>query len=99
MKFEFSKLTFWKYSNFMKIRPKIINFHENPSENTQISLNAVWKYISWKSVWKYSNFMKFRRKILKFHENPSNESRIFPDGRTDRYDEANSHFSHFAKAP
>jgi len=40
---------------------------------------------------KYSN--------IKFHENPSSRSRVAPcgrtDGRADRQDEANSHFSQF----
>jgi len=36
---------------------------------------------------KYSN--------IKFHKNPSSGSRVVPDGRTDRHDEANSRFSQF----
>ena len=39
---------------------------------------------------------------IKFHENPSSGTRVIPyertDGRTDRYDEANSRFSKFCKS-
>jgi hypothetical protein len=34
---------------------------------------------------------------IKFHENPSSGSRTVPCGRTDRHDEANSHFSQFCE--
>ena len=44
---------------------------------------------------KYSN--------IKFHENPSSGSRVVPYGRTDRrtnkHDEANSHYSQFFETP
>jgi len=38
---------------------------------------------------KYSN--------IKFHGNPSSGNRVVPCGRTDRYDEANTHFSQFCE--
>jgi len=43
------------------------------------------------NIWTYS------RKIsnIKFHENPSSRSRIFPCGRTDRHEKAESRFSQF----
>jgi len=34
---------------------------------------------------------------IKFHENPSSGIRLVPFGRTDRRDEANSHFSQFCQ--
>jgi len=36
---------------------------------------------------------------IKFHENPSGGSRVVQCGKTDRHDETNSRFSHFANAP
>jgi hypothetical protein len=37
----------------------------------------------------------FGKYSVKFHENPSSGSRVFPRGRTDRRDEANSRSSQF----
>jgi hypothetical protein len=47
--------------------------------------------------------LKFSRQIfgegknsnMKFHQNPSSRSRVFPCGRKDTHDEANSRFSQF----
>jgi hypothetical protein len=36
---------------------------------------------------------------IKFHESPSSGSQVVPYGRTDRHDEANSHFSQFCEHP
>jgi hypothetical protein len=36
---------------------------------------------------------------IKFHENPSSGSPVVPCGQTERHDEANGRFSHFANAP
>jgi hypothetical protein len=47
--------------------------------------------------------LEFSRQILEkssnmnFHENPSGGNPVVHDGRTDRHDEANSHFSHFCE--
>ena len=47
----------------------------------------------------FETFLILRRKVsnIKFHQNPSSGSRVFPCGRTDGQDEANSRFSQFCE--
>ena len=60
--------------------------------STRYSCQILMKYeLSGELFDKYSN--------IKFHENPSSGSSFSMrmDGRTDRHDEANSHFSHICE--